>query len=264
MRTRRKLLVPLVIALAASGLAGGMLAAAIPASAATTGAGFPGITPYGGYLGNYVAPDGTRVYCIDAARDWPSGPTGAGFLTGELATEWGALLDAATVQRFNFVLTTYGQTTQPETAAAVNACLYAFTSSWARSTGSGYAAGLHFINGHRAVEAAYAKVWAAAEASAEAGPAAPSAAVVIEMSSPRQGVLRVSTSPPGASGTLTLTGAVVAGSGEATVSVGDGDELAIRGVPDAGESSYSISAVVQFRAAATPGPAVTLYLTGEQ
>ncbi len=32
-----------------------------PAAAAVTGAGYSGITPYGGYLGNYIAPDGACV-----------------------------------------------------------------------------------------------------------------------------------------------------------------------------------------------------------
>ena len=263
MRTRRGFLVPVIIVLATAALAAGGVAVALPAAAAITGAGFPGIPPYGGYLGNYIAPDGTRVYCIDAGRDWPSGSTGSGFVTGAVNTEWGAPLDAATIQRFNFVLTAYGQTTEPETAAAVNAYLYAFTSGWARTHGSGYAAGLHYINGNPGVGAAYAKVWATAEASAGSA-LVPAAALVIEMTSPRDGTVRVTATPSTSVGTLTLIGAVAADTGETSVVVRDGAEIVIRGVPDPGVSSYSISAAAQFRAIAPPGPAVTVYVTGNQ
>ena len=44
----------LALLLAVLGL---VLLGAIPADAATKNAGIPGLTPYGGYLGNYLAPD---------------------------------------------------------------------------------------------------------------------------------------------------------------------------------------------------------------
>ncbi len=262
MRTRRGPALLLLAAVVAALAVGGSIAASAPVAAATTGAGIPGITPYGGYLGNYVAPDGTRVYCIDSGRDWPSGPTGAGSVTSRITTSWGTRLDETTLRRINFVLTTYGQTKKPELAAAVNAYLYAFTSGFAETNGAGYAAGLHYINGNTAVEATYAAVWAAAKASVATAPA--TATVTIEMISPRDGIVRVTTSPAGAHGTITLSNAVVDATGESSAAVTDGDEIAIRGMPPASVLDYVIEAAVTFRATAPPGPAVTLYLTGDQ
>ncbi len=257
MRALRIAVVVLVLllgTLTASGLATG-------ASAATTGAGIRGITPYGGYLGNYVAPDGTRVYCIDAARDWPSGPTGAGVLTSSVATEWGAALPSDVLLKFDYALRRYGQTADPVQAAALNAYLYAYTSGYARTHGAGIEAGRHYINGQSAVLDAYATIWADAESH---GGVTPVAAVTIDLSAALAGTVTVTTTLADATGTLELEGAVVDGTGAPTAVVRPGEVIPISGRPEVGADEYSVSAEVTFTAAATAIGAVTLYTTGSQ
>jgi hypothetical protein len=179
-----------------------------PARAATTGAGYPGITPFGGYLGNYIAPDGTRVYCIDASLDWPSGSTSGGTVVTELTTSWGTPLDETTLRKLNYALLVWGQTADPATAAAVSAYLYAYTSGYARTHGAGYAAGAYYIDGEPAVLAAYDIIWSGAE-NQYRGPA-PAVAVDVELTG-REGVVSVSVAPSDVPATLTLTGATITG-----------------------------------------------------
>ncbi len=58
---RRPLALLLAGLLALAALVGLDRASTSTADAATVGAGYHGITPYGGYLGNYIAPDGACV-----------------------------------------------------------------------------------------------------------------------------------------------------------------------------------------------------------
>jgi hypothetical protein len=231
------------------------------ASAATTGAGIRGITPYGGYLGNYLAPDGTRVYCIDAARDWPSGPTGAGVLTSSVTTEWGDPLPADVLRKFDYALRRYGQTADPVQAAALNAYLYSYTSGYARTHGASVEAGRHYINGHAAVLDAYSAIWADAES---LGGVTPVAEVTIDLSAALSGTVTVTSSLVDATGTLELEGAVVDDTGASTAVVRPGETVPISGRPEVGAHEYSVSAEVTFTAAATAVGAVTLYTTGSQ
>ena len=262
MTFRTRLVATLFACLAGSALvaAPGILAA--PASGATTGAGIANITPYGGYLGNYIAPDGTRVYCIDPVLDWPSGITGDGVLTSSLTTSWGETLDADVLRKFDTVLGRYGQTDDPVLAAAVSAYLYGFTSGYARTYGGGVDAALHFINGEPEVEATFLGIWEEVEASS--APVPPSAEVTIEMSDADAGVVRISAVPADAAGQLILEGAVVADSGESTVAVSGTDSVAIVSTPEDAAVDYSIAATATFVTAAGPQPQVTLYETGSQ
>lgn len=229
-----------------------------PAAAATTGAGYSGITPYGGYLGNYIAPDGTRVYCIDSGRDWPSGATDGGAVVSSLDA-----LSATTIRKLNYALLTWGQTGDPTNAAAVSAYVYAYTSNFAHTTGAGYAAGLHYINGNAAVSAAYNVVWNEAE-TRYAGESTASATVSVAMANSFDGSVTVTTQPASASGTLTLSGAVVAGTGNSSVTVTNGSVIPIRGVNAADASSYSISATAAFTVAAGAQQNLVVYSTGSQ
>lgn len=255
-------LVLLLVALAA--VPSALPSTAPPAAAATPGAGISGITPAGGYLGNYVAPDGSRVYCIDSTLPWPSGATSAGSPVAGLTTEWGAALPSATLEKIAYVLTKYGQTDQPVQAAAVNAYLYAFTSDYARRHGPGLEAALHYIDGHPVVRGSFAGIWNDVESRPIAVPtiASATADVVIEMTSWQAGTVTVHTSPAGVAGELVLTGATVADTGSAATAVTDGVPVPIVGSPAASQAQYSISAVATLTVPAAP--AIMLYTTGSQ
>lgn len=241
---------------------GGIAVAVAPATAATTGAGISGITPYGGYLGNYIAPDGTRVYCIDPLRDWPSDITGDGVVVSTLTTERGVELDSEVLRTFDLVFSRYGQTEDPVLAAAVSAFVYGYTSGFAQTNGPGFDAAMHFINGEPEVEQAFAMIWSDVEGGVVA--ATPIAEVSIEMSDPLAGVVRVDATPADAAGTLTLEGAVVAQTGESTVAVQGSDSVEITATPPDAVEAYTISATASFEVDAGPQPRVTLYETGSQ
>lgn len=227
-----------------------------------TGAGYAGITPYGGYLGNYIAPDGTRVYCMDSARDWPSGTTDAGTIVGSVPTQWGQWLPETTVRKLNYAMLRWGQTDNPTIAAAVSAYVYAYTSTIAQNSGAGYHAGLHYINGNTAVTAAYNTVWSASETQ-YSGSARPSASVRVSLSG-WDGSVRVSVTPADARGTLTLSGAVVAGTRNREVAVSNGSLVPIRAVVPDGEATASVSATATFTIESGAGASLVVYQTGSQ
>lgn len=233
-----------------------------PAISATTGAGFAGITPYGGYLGNYLAPDGTRVYCIDAGLEWPSGATSDGTVVDSLATSWGESLAPSTLQRLNSVLLRHGQTDDPVLAAAVSAYVYAYTSGYAKTHGAGFEAGRHYIGDNAEVVAAYTAIFT--EAEALTAPPAPAATVSISMSDPLSGTVVVTTVPAGTEATLQLVGAVDAATAQSTISVVDGVPVPITGVPETAVGTYWIDAAVSLQAVSGFAPEVTLYTTGDQ
>ncbi len=264
MTFRTRLVATLFACLAGSAIVAGtgILSAPAPASGATTGAGIANITPYGGYLGNYIAPDGTRVYCIDPLRDWPSDITGGGVVVSSLTTERGVELNSGVLRDLDLVLGRYGQTDDPVVAAAVSAFVYGYTSGFALSNGPGYSAAMHFINGEPAVEQAFDTMWRDVESAA--APAAPAAALSIEMSDPVAGLVRVDTTPADAAGTLVLEGAVVAQTGESSTSVHGSDSIAITATPAATGQDYTIAATASFETDAGPQPRVTLYETGSQ
>ena len=259
----RTLLRLAALSLAALLIGAALSVASVPteADAATKNAGIPGLTPYGGYLGNYLAPDGTRVYCIDSPLPWPSGETSGPTLVDSLVTTWGAPLSADSLRKLNYVLLTYGQTDDQVQAAAVAAYVNAHTSGWARDLGVGYAAGAWYLNGNAIVTPAYDAIWADAEANAI--PTA-TATATIELGNSTSGVVRVAASVPGATGSVALHGAVAASSGATEIAVDADDEIAVRGVPSDDERSYSISATVSYTAPTTAAANLTLYTTPGQ
>ncbi|MCU1409842.1 MAG: hypothetical protein JWR04_549 [Rhodoglobus sp.] len=255
MRLRTRLLALLLTVLALAGLG---LTSALPAEAATKHVGIPNLTPYGGYLGNYLAPDGARVYCIDSALPWPSGTTSGPSTVGTLVTSWGAALPAAHLQKLNYVLLKHGQTDDPVQAAAVAAFVNAYTSGWARDLGAGYAAGAWYLNGNATVIKVYDAIWADAEANA-----IPTGTATL-LIDPAAGTASVAATPPTATGTLTLSGAVRADTGEASFAVTAAEEIPIRGIPADDAREYTVSARVAFAAPTTAGPSLVLYTTAGQ
>ena len=233
----------------------------VSASAATTGAGYSGITPYGGYLGNYIAPDGYRVYCMDSTWDWPSGATGGGTLTTSLETAAGAPVHGSYIEKMNYVLTTFGQTSDPTQAAAVSAFIYAYTSTRATNNGAGYAAGAHYIDGNAVVLSIYDVIWADAEANYAGAPQ--TARVTITMANSFDGYVDVK-APTGAKGTLTLDGATVAGAQSSTAPLSGNTRVPIVGTPPGDGPEYSITATAEFAGVAGANQDVTIYYTGSQ
>lgn len=248
----------LALLLAVVGL---VLLGVLPAEAATKNAGIPDLTPYGGYLGNYLAPDGYRVYCIDSPLPWPSGPTSGPSSVDTLVTTWGSTLGSSEMQKLNYVLLSYGQTDDPVQAAAVAAYVNAYTSGWARDLGAGYDAGAWYLNGNAAVTSAYDTIWADAEAHALPTGAA---SVRLQMADATSGVLEVSASPPDAVGMVTLTGAVRADTGESSFAVSATEQVPIRGVPGDESREYSVTASATYTAATLAGPSLVLYTTDGQ
>jgi len=231
------------------------------AAAATHGAGIANITPDGGYLGNFIAQDGSRGYCIDSLRDWPAGATTGPEVAGSLTTSWGAAIDAVTLQKLNFGLMRYGDTADPVQAAAVAAFVNAYTSERAHQVGAGHAAGSHYINGNADVAAVYDAIWADVEANAIPNP---TAALSIEMSSDTAGAVRVTSTPAGVAGTLVLEGAVVAETGAQHAEVTDGSVIPIQGTPADDTGEYSVAASASFALETPASAAVLLYTTGDQ
>ena len=232
-----------------------------PAAAAAHGAGIADITPDGGFLGNFIAQDGSRGYCIDSLRDWPAGATTGPELAGSLTTSWGAPLAPDVLQKLNFALLRYGDTADPVQAAAVAAFVNAYTSERAHQVGAGHATGAYYVNGHPAVTPVYDAIWADVEANAIPQP---SAVLAIEMSSATAGVVRVSADPVTAVGTLALEGAVVADTGAGTAEVTDGSVIPIQGAPADDRGEYAVSARADFALEIPAAAAVLLYTTGDQ
>lgn len=260
---RRPLALLLAGLLALAALVGLDRASTSTADAATVGAGYHGITPYGGYLGNYIAPDGMRVYCIDSALDWPSGSTDSGAIVDSVPTSWGAWLSPEQVRKLNFALLTWGQTADPTVAAAVSAYVYAYLGNFARVHGAQHAAGAHYINGNVAVLGAYNTIWNRAETE-YAGRATPSATVEIDLANGWDGTVAVAASGPTISGTLTLEGATVAGDSRARVPVSNGAVIPIRATAADDSSAHTIRATVEFVVRDGAQQNLVIYRTGSQ
>lgn len=261
-RTRTRRAVTLVLASVAASIA--LLVTLLPTApvtAATTGAGVSGITPYGGYLGNYIAPDGTRVYCIDASLDWPSGPTGPGVRVDTVATSWGDPIEATALRKLNFALLTWGQTADPTLAAAVSAYLYAYTSGYARTHGPGYAAGAHYINGDASVLAVFDSVWTQTET--QFAGTQPTATVDVSLDG-RTGTVEVAVTPEEASAMLTLTGATVEGSDATSIAVTDGSTVAVRSTAPDGATTITVDATLEVELERGAAPELILYSTPGQ
>lgn len=237
------------------------LASPRAAQAAEMGAGLPGITPEGRDLGNFIAPDGSRVYCIDSTLEWASGATSEGQLVDALTTTWGEAVASPSIVKLNYGLLAYGQTSDPVQAAAVAAFVNAYTGSKAHELGPGYVAGAYYINGNAAVMAVYDAIWADVENTAVTQPIA---SLSIEMNDARSGIVRVAATPAGATATLALHGAVVAESGAESIAVGNGSSVAVRGMPSDDSAEYAISVEARFSATLPASSEVVLFTTGAQ
>ncbi|WP_159599723.1 Cys-Gln thioester bond-forming surface protein [Agromyces humi] len=233
-----------------------------PAVAAGTGAGFSNQTPYGGFLGNYIAPDGTRIYCMDPAAAWPSGGTGyggeVGFVGGDGAGS-SRDLGGNEIKQLNWILNNYGQTADPVQAAAVSAAVYNFTSL-------NHPDGHHWIDGNATINASYDWIMGQMAAHWNDG-VTPSGQITFQVDGNNNylGTVTVSGLPGGTSpGTMTLTNGVFSNGATTLGGIVNGGSYAIRGVPPADGSAYKISASASFTAPGGTKAAVNIWYTGGQ
>lgn len=203
------------------------------------------ITGYGwGQLVNYVTPDGSLAYCIDVQADWPSGATSGGALVGGIGAIAGTRdVGGNELAILNAGLSQFGQTTDNDTAAAVAAFVYAFTSQ----NHPGYDGAIHYIShkadGHdAAVTAALNTIWTWAGENWATAAGANSATTTITMTDSTTGYIDVTVDPAAATGTLALSGAHETGTGSTSVAVGNGSRVQITGDPVDGVAGYDIRA----------------------
>lgn len=202
-------------------------------------------TAYGwGQLVNYVTPDGSLAYCIDVQADWPSGATGGGTLVGGIGATAGTRdVGGTELAMLNAGLSQFGQTTDNDTAAAVAAFVYAFTSQ----NHPGYDGAIHYIgqkaDGHdAAVTAAFNSIWAWVGENWAAAAGSNTATTTITMTDSTTGYIDVTVDPAAATGTLTLTGAHETSTGATSVAVGNGSRIDVTGDPADGIADYNIRA----------------------
>lgn len=248
---RRKLAsLAVAAAVALTALTGGVLASPEPANAA----GAPGAggywTPAGGWLGNYIAANGTRVYCIDVLIDSIGSGGDAGNVSSSISPESGTrAVSGAELQMMNYAITVHGQTGDPVTAAAVSAYVYNFTSqNW-------YGNGAHYISGPNsgAILSAYNAIAADTAANYNAGSGSGTGVMsfAVDPANNYLGTLNVTgLSPAGAVGSVTLTNGVFTDTGLATRDgVTNNSSYPVVGVPPTDDTvEYKISAQGAFTA----------------
>ena len=233
-------------------LLGGLLLPSPPAQAATLGVGYGNESLW---LGSFSS-HGRQAYCMDLMALPPYGTTEH----PELKTTLDSLSDTQ-LARLNYVLAVWGETSDPNIAAAVQLYVWdvADHGNYANTGGDA-----HYITRVPANQQATVLSYLATmrgEAAQNAVPN-PQVAVSISMSDQYAGQLTVTTHPASLTGQVTLTNATFAnGSSTATLSSGT---HAITGVPPESAPSYKVTA--NMRASAVKyGAGVDLFYTpGEQ
>jgi hypothetical protein len=244
-----------VLAIAVTMLVGSSVMHAPPAHAAAAygaGGSWNAFVPGYGWLGNYIADDGKRVYCIDPlVETMASGHSATSALVTETGTGPGQSSHPASgddLRRMNYAVTVHGQTSNDITAAAVAAYVFNFVSVNNRGRGE------NFIGGpfSASVRAEYDRIKADTEANFRrtAGSGSGRLSLTTDPENHYLGTLNVSgMSPEHATGSITLTNAVFADSGLATRDgVTNNSSFPIRAVPPVGTNEYRVSAEGAFHA----------------
>lgn len=258
-------------------LVAGVASSAVQAStapskalAAQTGAGYSGITPYGGYLGSYIAPDGSKAICIDSSADWPSGATGGATIVSSLTTESGDPLSPSTLQKLNYATDHWLQSDDPTQTAAVNVYGYAYTSTKAHYNGQQFSSGAFYASGNPAITNTARAMWDQTEANAAAVqgavPLSGSMYFDVDHSNNYNGSIVVTGMPAGARVNLTLTNGVFKDSGSRTRNAVGNGSYPVHGTPPDGDATYKISAVgdASMKNGFTYDANVTIYYTPGQ
>lgn len=220
-------------------------AVAIAPEASAVSSSGPGVQGTYGHIGASVAPGVGNVYCIDSSLDIPFG---RGVVTDTVVSSLPARpgvsravdADRDAVRGMNFIVSTWGGTGDPVTAAAVGIATMSFLKTGGFDTAASYVGRDDVI---RLARSMYDQ--ARAVAAAAAGATAPSGTVVltVDPSDNSLGSLRVDATVP-ASGTLTLTHGTFVESGTDTLAgVRTGVDYPIVGVPPAADGApYRIGA----------------------
>lgn len=254
------------LAVAITAIGGATLAPVEPANAA----GAPGAggywTPAGGWLGNYIAANGTRVYCIDVLIDsLGSGGDAGSEETAISPVDGTRAVSGAELQMMNYAISVHGQTADPVTAAAVSAYVYNFTSqNW-------HGNGAHYISGPNsaAITAAYNAIAADTAANYSAGGGTGNADLLFNTDTQNNylGVLNITNvSPANATGSLTLTNGVFTDTGLATRDgVTNNSSFPVTGVPPTDDTvEYKISVEGAFTAAGGYASSVRIHSDAPQ
>lgn len=255
---RRRGLPPAVSALALSIAVVVHLAVAVlapePAHAATQGSGFGSWAPISryGWHGSMLV-DGVHTYCITPGAPAPTGPTTD---LGVSATAAG--LTPQQLAGINLLVTRYGQTDDPVTAAAVGWAVKAIA-DWDETLhafgypGDSLAGAIHWTLSALAPQHSTAVQKLAVayvdEARAVAAPPAPSGKLVFatDADDVRSGSVRVDATVPSATGSLSLVNAVFADTGSATRDDAvTGVDYAIVAAPPAEGRPFSVSGTGRF------------------
>lgn len=233
-------------------LLGGIFLPPPPAQAATLGVGY-GDSSW--WLGSFSS-HGRQAYCMDLLALPPYGTT----QHPELRTTLDSLTDAQLAQ-LNYVLATWGETSDPNVAAAVQLYVWDVADHSNYINGGGDA---HYVNrvpeSQRGTVLSYLATMRS-EATAKAV-TNPSVSISVEMSDQYAGQITVNTHPASLTGVVTLTNAVFTG-GSNTATLGSGS-YEITGTPAEGAASYKASASISATSAPYGAGVDLFYTPGEQ
>jgi len=250
-KPRRRIVNTVLAAVAALAVAfSGLVLTSPRAEAATIGYGYNTIGSALGYLGSVRINGGSELaYCIDIAAGNEGGSDTGPFNI----TSWKAMT-ANDRARVNWAVSTYGQSTDRMWAAAVQLYIWSIadTTYYNSQGGFGYYSWRAPASDRPTIEARYNQLISegAAITAGATGNGSATLTLTVNPANNYIGTLAVSTSPTNATGTIVLTNGVFDATGTNTIAgVGNGQVLAIRGVPPVGDPiGYKISANGTFSA----------------
>lgn len=237
----------------------GLLLVPLSAAAASIGPGYQQPGKVLNHLGGYLTPDGRVAYCIDAGL-----PSAVGRDTSDSGVVGSVNgLGPAEMLRLNTLLARYGDTSDANTAAAVAMAVWSIAGDAAYQAQGGDATVLVRAPADQriAIQALADRFRAEAAAVAATAPTA-LLSLSIDANDDYGGILALDASP-GVAGTVVLTNAVFADTGEVThASVSAGARLNIIAVPPSGSSGYRVLASSSdLTVPATPDGAVHVFST---
>lgn len=258
--------VALIVAatLSCAGAVGVVLSQSTQATAASQRSYGGNWSPYGGFIGNYFnAHTNTFVYCVDLwATDVASGGPGVsvnslashagGAIGGQLGATLGGtrLVQGTDLQKLNYAVSVHGQTTDHYTAAAVAAYVWGITSDVFTGNGEHFIAGPHrtqILEKYRHVKNDTEQHFN------EGSDGVGEMTIQTNAANHYQGTIEITgLQPQNALGSITLTNAVFADTGQPTQDGLVNDTvLDIVGVPPTQASHYTVQAEAAF-SASTP------------
>ena len=240
---------------------GGIIAAG-PASAASLGPGYGDLNTTG-TVGAFIAEsDGRQVYCMDAGAPAPWNMTTGPTTVTELVSHTGQQLSSTTLAKLNYVLSKWGDTTNPDITAAVQMNVWAeadpVTYNSHGMSGDSWYIGRVPVANRATVLGNLATMRAEANANHAVNP---SVDVAVTMADQYNGTLTVTVSPTVLNGNVVLTDATFTdGTTSKALTTGT---YPIVGKPTPGVPEYRVSASASYSAAGL-GARVNLYETPGQ